>query len=274
MLKTETINSIAKLLRVEPQDLEAKIKSEGEEDITLPELKVFTDEEFKTRLKNETTSSYNDGKTAGVEMLVKDKKKELGLDFEGKDLDSLLNHVTEKVKKESGKPNERVQELENDIKKLNQTHQQALQEREQKLGEFQKKYNQSVISNQLLNIVPNETTIPKEDVLTLFHANFQTELTEDGRTVVKRNGEVIKDPTTASERELKDVFQEFITERKYVKQTPGRGGDNEFGKGGITTKSISAFQEQWQKKTGKELNSPEFERDYTEWRKENKEVTA
>ncbi len=274
MLKKETIQSLAKLAGIDPQEFEEKIKSENEEDISLKELKVFTPEEFDTRLTNEKKTSYLEGKDAGKEMWVKDKKKEFGYDFEGTDLDTFLEKHNEKLQASSEKPDEKVLELKKDIERLNQTHQQALQERETKLSDFQRKFNQTVISNKLLNIVPAETTIPKEDVITLFNNYYQTELSEDGRTIVKKNGEVLKDPTTASERELKDVFTEFITERKYVKQTPGRGGDNEFGNGGgVQTKSVSEFQEKWQKKTGKTLNDPQFEKDYMAWRKENKEVT-
>ena len=275
MLKTETIHSLAKVLKMEPQDLEAKIKSEGEEDITLPELEVFTKEEFKTRIKNETKFSYDEGKGAGPEMWVRDKKAELGYDFEGRSIDDFFKVHNEHLKSEFNKPDdEKVKELKKDIERLNQTHQQTIQERDAQLKEYQNKYNQSLIDTQILSIVPNETTIPKEDVITLFKANFQTELSEDGRPIVKKNGEVLKDPTTASERDLKDVFTEFISERKYVKQTSGRGRDNEFGDGGSTVKSISSFEKNWlNKNPDSNVNSPEYRTAYQSWRKENPEVT-
>lgn len=274
MLKKETIQSIAKALKLEPQDLEAKIKSEGEEEVALPELKVFTPEEFETRVKNEKSDSYNDGKQAGVEMLVKEKKKELGYDFEGKDFDSLLNYHTEKLKKETGKPNERVTELENDIANLNKKHQEALQAKDQELGKYKTDFNKQLITNKLLSVIPKETTIPKEDVITLFNANYQTEIGEDGKILVKQNGQTVKDDTTASPLELNDVFTNFVTERNYVKKQPGRGGDNEFGNNGAAPKSVSAFTEKWRKQNpDKSPNGVEFQEAYSNFRKEHKEVT-
>lgn len=274
MLKQESIQAIAKALKLKPQDLEEKIKSESEEDITLPELNVFTSEELETRLKNEKTSSYNDGKTAGVEMLVKDKKKELGYDFEGKDFDSLLNYHTEKIKTSNGKPDERVKELEKDIERLNKTHQEKLNQTTQELTKFKSDYNNQLQNNKLLASLPKETTIPGDDIITLFRANYQTEVSEDGKTVVKKNGETVKDPTTASPLELNDVFTNFISERNFAKRTPGRGGDNEFGDGGSAPKSISKFNEKWSKENpGKTMNGTEYQEAYSKFREENKEVT-
>lgn len=268
MLKTNDIHKLAKLLKVDASDLEAKIKSEGEEDITLPELEVFTKTDLETRLKNEKSTSYNEGKEAGIEMLVKAKKSELGYDFEGRDLDSLLEFHETKIKESGAKPNERIVELESDISKLNKTHLEAISERERLLNEYRSKYNSSLINNKLLQIIPTETTIAKEDILTLFNANYQTELDEQGNIQVKQNGETVKDPTTASPRDLKDVFDTFITERKYISKEPGRGGDNEFGgKGGSKPKDLDSFNEQWEK-SGKSMNGSEYEVAYAKFREQ------
>lgn len=272
MLKTNDIHKLASLLKVDASDLEAKIKSEGEEDITLPELQVFTNDEFDTRLKNEKSTSYNEGKDAGVEMLVKDKKKELGYEFEGRTLDAFLEFHNSKLKEGLAEPDARVKELESDIQKLNATHAEALRATDSQLNEFKGKYQNSVITNKLLQLVPKETTIAKEDVITLFKANFQTEIDENGNIQVKQNGETIKDPTTASPRDLKDVFSTFVTERKYVAVTPGRGGENEYGGPG-GPKTIAAFNEQWEK-SGKSMMGSDYDAAYTKFREENKEVTA
>lgn len=274
MFKPETIQGLAKMLKLDPQDFEDKLKSEQEEEITLPELKVFTSEEFDTRLKNEKTSSYTEGKDAGREMWVKERKKELNYDFEGNDPDKLLEFHTNKLKDSVGKPDERSKELEADIAKMKQANQEILQQKENELSQFKKQFNSQLISNKLMGIAPKDTTIPVNDVITLFNANYQTEVGEDGKIVVKQNGETLKDPTTASERPLENVFQEFVTSRNYVKKQAGRGGDNEFGDKGVQPKSISEFKETWTKKNpDKSATSSDYQKDYMDWRKENKEVT-
>lgn len=274
MLKKETIEAFAKYAGVSASDLEAKIKSESEEDITLQKVNIFTDDQLTERISNEKTTSYNEGKTAGVEMLVKDKKKELGYEFEGKDFDSLLNHHSTKIKEASGKPNEKVTELTNDITKLNDAHKLEL--------EGLSKQNESLLNTMsslktkthLLSIIPQNTTLSKDDMITLFNANYQV-AEEDGKRVVKQNGETLKDVTTASPLPLDSVFMNWATEKKYVTGTAGRGKGNEGGKQVVSGNSVSGFQEQWQKQNpDKSLTSGDYDNDYADWRKENKQVVA
>lgn len=274
MLKQETIEAFAKFAGVSASDLEAKIKSTSEEDITLQKVNVFTDDQLTERISNEKTTSYNEGKTAGVEMLVKDKKKELGYEFEGKDFDSLLTHHSNKIKETLGKPNEKITELTNDIEKMKNAHSLELEslskEKETLLG----KVNSLNTKSQLMNIIPQNTTLSKDDMITLFNANYQV-VQEDGKTIVKQNGETLKDATTASPLNLNDVFTNWATEKKYITGTPGRGGGNDGGKGSPSGNSVSGFQEQWQKQNpDKSLTSADYDKDYAEWRKENKEVVA
>lgn len=273
MLKKETINAFAKFAGVEPSDLMAKIKSEGEEDITLQKVNVFTDTQLDQRIQNEKTTSYNEGKTAGVEMEVKAKKKALGYEFEGKDLDSLFTHHTTKVKEGFEKPDKKVAELEADILKLNKAHGIEIESlTNEKLG-FEKKFNSSVINNELLSIIPEGTSLAKTDLMTLFNANYQVEK-EEGKTIVKQNGVTLKDEKTASPLSLKDVLMNWGTEKKYITGQSGRGGGNEPG-AGSSTNSISKFQENWMKQNpGKSVNDQQYQEDYGNWRKDNKEVVA
>ena len=271
MLTKETIDKLAKIAKLDASDLQAKIKSEREQDITLQELEVFTKPEFDERIKNEKGTSYTEGKNAGIQMLVKEKKKQWGYDFDGKDFDSFINHHTKKLKLSFGKPNEKVIELENDIKKLNKTHQDSLTTLEAKYTDTLNKYNSSRITNELLSIMPENTVIPKQDLVVLFNSNYEV-VKEDEKTLVKRDGQTIKDNKTASPLTLKDAFMNFAIERKYISNQPGRGKGNEFGVG-VKTNSISKFQQEMAIQ-GIELNSPEYEEKYTQWRKEQKEVVA
>lgn len=272
MLKKETIEAFAKFAGVSASDLEAKIKSESEEEITLQKVNVFTDTQLQERITNEKNTSYNEGKTAGVEMLVKEKKKELGYDFEGKDFNSLLTYHENKVKEAFEKPDKKVIELTNDLEKMKKAHQIELENINNEKNGLLSKVNALHTKNSLMNIIPQNTTLAKDDLITLFNANYQVEQ-EDGKTVVKLNGETLKDATTASPLALKDVFINWATEKKYISGTPGRGGGNEGGTGSHSGNSISGFQENWQKQNpDKSLTSAEYQNDYAAWRKENKEV--
>lgn len=269
MLKKETIEAFAKFAGVSASDLEAKIKSESEEDITLQKVNVFTDEQLNTRIQNEKTTSYNEGKTAGVEMEVKNKKKELGYEFEGKDFNSLLEHHSNKIQESFEKPDKKVQELTNDIEKMKKAHKMELDSITEKNTLLNGTIQSLRTTNNLMNIIPDNTVIPKEDVITLFNSKHKVEV-EDGKTVVKFNGETLKDEKTASPLELKNVFMDWAVQNKYVSGTSGRGGGNEGGVNGFSATSVSSFQEQWSKNNpDKSFNDPKYQEDYSAWRKEN-----
>ncbi len=273
MLNKETIEKLATVLKIDAEDFQAKLSSEKEEGLDLAELKVFTETELESRITNEKASAYNDGKLAQEEMLVKKAKKELGYEFDGKNFDTFLSHHDSQLKTKYSKDSSaRVTELEADIKKLNENMQTTIQQKDAELGNFKSQLGQISLSNQLLSIMPKDTTIAKEDVITLFNANYEV-VEEEGQTFVKKGGQTIKDDTTLKPLGLKDVFNSFLTERKYVSGTPGRGGSTEFGQSSSNVKSISQFQENWQKKGGS-LTSPEYSKAYSEWRSKNSEVTA
>lgn len=263
MLKQETIDAFAKFAGIDPQDLVDKIKSEGEEDIPLREVQVFTNDELDTRIKNEKSTSYNEGKDAGVEMTVKSKKGELGLEFEGKDINDLLGAYEAKIKSEVGKPNEKIAELENDIVSINKNHALEIEKWEDKYSDVHGRYTTSVINNELMSIMPENVTISKKDFMTLFNSEYNV-VKEDGKTIVKKNGETLKDGKTAEPLSLKEVLINYGTEKKYINGQGGRGGANEFGDNTTSTNSISGFNESWLKKHGN-LNSPEYNQAYVAW---------
>ena len=271
MLNKEIWESLANFTGIPASDLEAKIKSDGEEDITLPTRHLFTDEELQARDGNTKTASYNEGKEAGVEMSVKAAKKDLGYDFPGKDMDSLLEFHAEKIKSSFSKPNEKISELESDIAKLNANHALEIEQKDGLISKWENDFNKTLINNELLSIIPKEVTIPKDDLLVLFNNTYQIEK-EDGKTIVKQNGETIKDGKTASPLGLEEVFMNYATEKKYLGKTSGRGEGNEYG-GAAQPKSISAFHAQLDKE-GVPQNSPDRDARYAAWRANNPDVTA
>ena len=268
MLSESTISNIATMLKISPSDLKEKISSEKEEELSLQELKVFTPEEFETRVKNEKSTSYQEGKTAQEEMLVKQAKKDMGYDFEGKSFESFLEHHNANLKGKYSKGDDsRIKELEADIAKLNENHANALSQLQEKNQSLSGQVLRAKISNQLLSTMPAETTIEKSDIMLLFNANHEIE-EQEGKLIVKRNGETIKDETTASPLDVKEVFKSFISEKNYVKGNPGRGTGSESGGSGYTGNSISEFNDSWEK-SGKKLYNAEYDKAYAEFRSKN-----
>ncbi|WP_431129744.1 hypothetical protein [Flagellimonas flava] len=266
-LNKETLAWIAELTGVKAEDITAKIESGNEEGLEKPQGEFFTDDDLSKR----DSSKYREGKEAGSEMLVKDLKKEYGYEFDGKDVKSFMSHHDSQLKtKYSKDSNSRVEELEKDLSKQKETYEEEITGYKTQLAELSGKYRGETVRNTLLSIMPKETTIKPDAIVTLFKSEYQVE-EEEGVLVVKKNGETLKDSKTASPLELQNVFNEYIEKEGYSKGQSGRGGVNDYGSGGNVAKDLESFQDQWKSQNpGKSTGSPEYQKDYAEWRNKSK----
>lgn len=265
-LNKETLGWIAELAGVSVEDITTKINSEKEEGLNKPQGTFFNEDELNKR----DSSKFNEGKIAGVEMSVKNLKKEKGYDFEGKDLDTFLSYHEEQIKtKYSKNSNERVQELENDLKKQKNAFEEEINGYKNQLTDLSGKYKGESIKNKLYSIMPKETTIKKEAIVTLFKSEYDID-TVEGKTIVKKNGEPLKNDKTGEYIPLENVFNEYVVVEGFSKSQSGRGAGNEFGTEGkrYTAKSPQDFERQWREKNpDKSTTSNEYAKDYAEFRK-------
>ena len=269
-LNKDLISQIANVYGITAEDLTAKIVSEEPQTLTAGQL--FTDDQLKAR----DSSKYNEGKEAREEMLIKEAKKEHGYEFEGKSFSQFLTHHNDTLKgKYSKGNNEKVDELESDIKKQRLVFEQEIETLKGANNDLLGQYKKQAAKNKLLSIMPKETTLKKDAIITLFNSEFELDI-DNGKAVVMQNGEVLKDLKTTNPLELEGVFNDWLVKENYIKANPGRGGDNEFGNGGLNNvKSIGEFQKQWQKQNPEtSFNDPKYTQAYAKWRSENKEVTA
>lgn len=265
-LSQETISSIAGLLGMTAEDITAKITSEDEVTLEIPKGQLFSDDELSKR----DSSKYKEGKDAGTEMLVKDLKKQYGYEVEGKDVNSFLAYHDSQLKEKYSKgSSDRVKELENDIEKMKAANATEVETLSATLANLKTQSKRQALRNELLTVMPSETTIAKDDVLTLFLSKHEVKEDESGNTYLSSNGQALKDEKTASYLAVKDVFNEFVN--PYKKTPTGRGGGNETGgKSSVyTSKDPSSFQDEWSKKNpDKSTAGSDYEKDYAEWRKE------
>jgi len=263
-LNKETIGWIAELSGVSAEDITAKINSEKEEGISKPQGEFFTDDDLSKR----DSSKYNEGKSAQTEMLTKDLKKKYGYEFDGKDIDSFMSHHDENLKKKYSKDsNARVEELERDLTKQKETYESELNVYKTQLDDLSGKYRGETVRNTLLSIMPKNTTIKPDAIVTLFKSDYEIE-EEEGKMVVKKNGETLKDTKTASPLAVKDVFNEYVIKEGFSKGDQGRGGGNDFGGSRYTSRTPEEFQAEWQKNNpDKNVMSSEYQKDYAEFRK-------
>lgn len=262
-LNKDLISSIASIYGVTAEDLTAKLTSDTPQELKLAG-QLFTEDELKAR----DSGKYNEGKEAESEMITKSLKKKYAYDFEGKNIDSFMSHHEEQLKaKYSKNSNERVTELEKDIDKLKNSYTEEIETYKGQIQDLSGKYQKQSNKNYLLGIMPKDTVLKPEALITLFNSEYELS-EENGVRMIKKNGEVLKDPKTTSPIEPNSVFNDWLVKEKYISGTPGRGGGNEFGNNNFTdVKTPDQFQSKWAKENPDlETTSPKYQEDYAAWR--------
>lgn len=267
MLKQETINKLAALAKIKPEELLAAIKAEAETEVPIDEkLTVFTEDEVQSLKSN----SYKDGKKAGVEMDVDDLKKELGLEFTGKTIKGLIEaHKTHVMKEAKIEPNQKVQELTEKVSTLQKT----VGEYEQKIQQKEAEVTGVKINGELMKHIPSfgdqAPALGQDEVIQLMKINGYEFKLEEGKIVPYKDGKQLQDKT-ANPLEAKDVVTSFLKDKKLITEPApppsGRGdGDRRpIAKAG----SITELKEQF-KAAGKSVLGSEFAEVVQQSAKEN-----
>lgn len=251
----ENLGEVAKAAGISEETLRNAIESEESVLVELNNERVVYDskEDFDTYINN----VKKEASTASLEIAIKQARNDLGLDFQGKTMDNLLNAVKERTLEEAKiEPNKKIEELNNDLNSLRQQLQSKDEEFNQLQSNFKLERQEREINNRILNALPKEgTAIGQDDLLTLFKSQHNVELGEDGNVIVKKNGEVLKDKLM-SPMGLEDVITNFTT--PYIKKPEGgRGRTDEAGKPKAGT--LDAFTSEMKDK-GIEANTQEFNR--------------
>lgn len=232
MISKEQILSLGKLIGV---DLAEAYDAAEEVSIDIPKVKVFTDEGLK-RFESE---KYNAGKTAGLEIGIKEFKEENGLNFKGKGLSDLVAHY-EAQKDSDGR-----------VKKL----QENLTAAEKKAQEMEERYTQYEVETEMFKAIPAEYGgLTRNELAAIAKANGLTLKKEDGKYVPYRNGERVREERTQNDLTPQDAYKAFFEGEKKMSvagaqpqgepERKGRGGNGTPPKGGISTKR-SEIEKAW-----------------------------
>jgi len=241
MLKAEVIKKIAETLKVDPTKFAAAIAADDEQEVTLPELKVFTPAELTTHVANAGADAlqtkYEEGKTAGVEMKVKELKTEHGIDFEGKDLSTFVVKYKAHVLKDANLPaddkldaaNTTIEGLRKNISTMEVTHATALQAKDGQIDTLN-------IRTQVESAIPSNLipTMKTKDVVSVFMSEHKVVKTDGGLQVQDAAGQVIKDQTTLAAVPLATVMQTYVAGREWLDKTKDGRGAGDDGAGGST----------------------------------------
>ena len=255
MLKAEQIKQIATLLKVDESKLAEAIKSEKEEAVELPSgLQTVTEEDL-TRIKN---TEYNNGKEKGLEMKVKEVKEKLGLEFQGKTIEGLLEAANKKALADAQiEPDKKVKELQKDLDILRTANETLTKQ----VSEKDKAVNQAKIDREIFKHIPqfgeSGPALTQEEFIQFMRLNGYVFKYEGNDLVAVKGEDIVKD-NVAKPIPVKDVIANFAKEKKLISEEKvigGRGGND--GKSAATFLKYSELKAHYIAQ-GKSVNGEEF----------------
>ncbi len=217
MLKETTLSELAKRAGVSLVELKKGIESETEETLSFDtEGEFITHTELESIKERAGSDSYKEGKKAGEEMFGKELKRIAGIEIEGRNAEKVISAIkTAALEEAKLEPTKRIQELEEDKKKL----QTSLTEKENELKAETEKFNsrlngieiESVIKNSLPDKLANGLT--KEQAYKLYKADREFAKTAEGIALLDPvTKQVIKDkklnPVSITD-DLKEFLKQF-----------------------------------------------------------------
>lgn len=241
-MAVENLNEIETSLGLEPGKLSEMITSEESHTIDLSERIILPKETYEERISN----LKKEAATAAIEIAVKEQRNALGLEFQGKTIENLVNAIKVKVETDSKiEPEEKYKNLKSDFEKL----QSNLVEKENEFTTFkiniEKQNSLAEIKNEFTKYVPDNTLVSKSTIFVEAKEKGFSFEKEDGRVVIKdAMGNVIKNDSTLSPVSVKEWVTEFVT--PYLPAATGGSGKKD-EPGGAKTGSLEAFMKEAEK---------------------------
>jgi uncharacterized protein (UPF0335 family) len=257
-LKKETIDKI-KAFGFDTDKLIAAIKADAETDYEVPaDVTIIKTTELEVRDANKLAEGKKAGETEGEkkgrELAAKAFRKKFSLeDSIGNDVDKVVEAVNTKLNKGDAGLQEQITLLQKDKETL--AAEKVQLEQKAKAAGF---------DAELISYFPSNRTSDLTDAerLALVKMNLGFE-DSDGKVVVKKGGEVLRDKTTQAPLAPKDAIATLFTEKKWT------AGEGQGGRGGgdnpppnstnAGIKTASKFAEKWKAENpGKGEMSPEY----------------
>jgi hypothetical protein len=218
MLKAEAITKL-KSFGLDTDKLIAAITNEAEVDFETPEVTVLKPDELTARDANTKAEGkkdgFKEGKEAGLEIAGKAIVKKFNLEgIDPKDPDKIVEALNTSVAKGDDGLKEQIKLLQKDKETIIAEKETAI--KEAKSAGFER---------ELISFFPpNRTTdLSDNERLMLVKGSLQFE-EENGIPVVKKGGEVLRDPVTKNPLPYKDAINTLFAERKWVAVDGGQGG--------------------------------------------------
>jgi len=213
---------------------ELKIETDKEFIVKTDDIITYSKEDFETFKTNHGNAEYKKGKIAGYEMLVKEAKEKEGIEVDGKNFDVFSSELKKKVLADAKiEPTKKIMELENDLKTVRTNYTNLEGEFNTfKEGQLEKETRLKK-DNILSGFIPSEGLKVGSDITLMAlktKAGIDINFTDDNKSVITVNGEVVKNPTTLEPVDSKDFIANKLKEMDLIsKPNGGAGGSDETG---------------------------------------------
>jgi hypothetical protein len=233
----DNIGAIEQSLGLEAGKLNEMISSEENHTIDLENRVFFSKDDYEARIGNIKKESGN----AALEIAIKKARTDLDLDFTGKNMENFIKSFRDKVESESKiEPEKRYSDLKTEFEKL-QSISEGFQTKYSDLEKNIKTQEQSrVVNETLLKSIPDNVSIPKDDILAILKAKHSFNIGEDGFEIIKDNN-ILKNETTRNNLSVDEYMKSFI--KPYLKQVEGGAGGGD-DKGNLKAGTYDAFEKE------------------------------
>lgn len=238
MLKKDDWKELSTRLGIEVDKLQELISSDKEEAVEFSKVTLFTDDQLDTLKEKVGKDSAKTGSKTIVEMKVKTLRDKHGLEFEGKDIETLMESYADKLVKDAKvAPNKQLDEQKESFKKLQKTYDETVLEKDGKISGLQSEIGNYKVSGEMAKHLPDGLIGIKPNQ---FNTLAKTELSfgydDDGIFVAKKGDKILKD-----NREIplpvKDVLTDYAKANGWLTSN-GRGGGDNNGDGNEEIKTI------------------------------------
>jgi len=219
------------------------------------DLIIKTKEEQDQYINNLKPSIIN----TAMEMKVKELRDSQGLELEAgkKSFDGLFEALGAKLKNEYTKePNEQLKSKDSDIELLKGQIVNLTENNKLVSSQFKEFKNTELINKTISKHIPSNSLLDAEDMLMIIKNKVKPSVSESGKVVFSKDGDIMKDPATLTPFGANKVMESFFSEHTgYLKGTQGgAGGGDSTGK--HKEKSIESFNEKF--KTIGQIGSVEY----------------
>lgn len=212
MLSKDDQKKLLQALKVPEETIAQVLDSDEEQSITLPDVKIYTAAELESVKTNAVNAKKQEHINIGKELKIKELKEKAGLEFDGKDDETLLEQYANKVK---GEANIKPKELEQQHELKRQEWAAKLKAKEDEAAAHLAKLQSYETKAEWQKDFPEgELSYDKEDIMLILEAKMKAEKKETGE-VYSFDGVELKDDTD-SPLSRKAAFAKIFEQKKWV----------------------------------------------------------